>query len=149
MCFTTTKSPCNYSTTLNSVHVVLSMYNGQLNLIRKKVADAMEGGGAHVHTITQQSMCDVRMSTTDNNQGEESDLVSLDRIIPPSPCPTFEGNSDLLEASNRSIKECIFIKIVTVTTSHSSSRKFMIFYYRQMLSRLELNCRCTSALMSS
>ena len=52
------------------------MYNGQLKLIRKKVADAMKGGGAHVHAITQQSMSEVRMATTDNYQGEESDLVS-------------------------------------------------------------------------
>ena len=76
MCSSTTKAPCNYSTTLNSIHVVLSMYNGQLKLIRKKVADAMKGGGAHVHAITQQSMSEVRMATTDNYQGEESDLVS-------------------------------------------------------------------------
>ena len=52
------------------------MYNGQLKLIRRKVADAMKGSGAHVHTITQQSMSDVRMATTDNYQGEESYLVS-------------------------------------------------------------------------
>ena len=55
---------------------VLSMYKGQLNLIRKLIKDAMVNTSAHVLTITGQSMADVRMATTDNFQGEESDLVS-------------------------------------------------------------------------
>ena len=44
-------------------------------LIRKLVTDAMKVA-AHVLTITGESMSDVRMTTTDNYQGEESDLVS-------------------------------------------------------------------------
>jgi hypothetical protein len=58
------------------------MYNGQLRLIREKVATAMRTSGAHVLTITQQSMTDVRMATTDNYQGEESDLVSETSSLP-------------------------------------------------------------------
>jgi hypothetical protein len=57
------------------------MYNGQLRLIREKVANAMRTTGAHVFTITQQSMTDVRMATTDNYQGEESDLVSETSLL--------------------------------------------------------------------
>ena len=57
------------------------MYNGQLRLIREKVANAMRTTGAHVLTITQQSMTDVRMATTDNYQGEESDLVSETSLL--------------------------------------------------------------------
>lgn len=60
---------------------VLSMYNGQLRLIREKVVTAMRTTGAHVLTITKQSMTDVRMATTDNYQGEESDLVSVTSLL--------------------------------------------------------------------
>lgn len=51
------------------------MYLGQLMLIRSKVKDAMAGSSSHVLAMTGQLMSDVRMSTTDNYQGEESDLV--------------------------------------------------------------------------
>ena len=45
-------------------------------LIRRLVNDAMTTTSGHVLTITGESMGDVRMTTTDNYQGEESDIVS-------------------------------------------------------------------------
>ena len=45
-------------------------------LIRRLVNDAMTTTSGHVLTITGESMSDVRMTTTDNYQGEESDIVS-------------------------------------------------------------------------
>lgn len=45
-------------------------------LIRRLVNDAMTTTSGHVLTMTGESMSDVRMTTTDNYQGEESDIVS-------------------------------------------------------------------------
>lgn len=45
-------------------------------LLRRLVNEAMIGASAHVLTLTGESMSDVRMTTTDNYQGEESDIVS-------------------------------------------------------------------------
>ena len=56
------------------------MYLGQLKLM-KQLAREADNTFSHVQTMTGQRMNDVRMSTTDNYQGEESDIV---RIIPTS-----------------------------------------------------------------
>jgi hypothetical protein len=50
------------------------MYLGQLMLMKQLAKDA-DITSSHVLTITGQRMGDVRMSTTDNYQGEESDIV--------------------------------------------------------------------------
>jgi hypothetical protein len=52
------------------------MYLGQLMLMKRLAKDA-ENTSSHVLTITEKRMSDVRMSTTDNYQGEESDIVML------------------------------------------------------------------------
>jgi hypothetical protein len=53
---------------------VLSMYLGQLMLMKRLANDA-DNTSSHVLTITGQRIGDVRMSTTDNYQGEERDIV--------------------------------------------------------------------------
>lgn len=50
------------------------MYLGQLMLMKSLVRDA-ETLSSHVLSVTGQLMSEVRMSTTDNYQGEESDIV--------------------------------------------------------------------------
>jgi hypothetical protein len=50
-------------------------------MLMKQLAREADNTFSHVQTMTGQRMNDVRMSTTDNYQGEESDIV---RIIPTS-----------------------------------------------------------------
>jgi superfamily I DNA and/or RNA helicase len=48
------------------------MYKGQLVLFRRLVKEA-----SSMSIFTNESLDDVRMTTTDNYQGEESDIVRL------------------------------------------------------------------------
>jgi superfamily I DNA and/or RNA helicase len=48
------------------------MYKGQLVLFRRLVKEA-----SSMNIFTNESLDDVRMTTTDNYQGEESDIVRL------------------------------------------------------------------------
>jgi hypothetical protein len=48
------------------------MYKGQLVLFRRLVKEA-----SSTNVFTNESLDDVRMTTTDNYQGEESDIVRI------------------------------------------------------------------------
>jgi hypothetical protein len=48
------------------------MYKGQLVLFRRLVKEV-----SSMNVFTNESLDDVRMTTTDNYQGEESDIVRL------------------------------------------------------------------------
>lgn len=55
---------------------VLCMYKGQLMLFRRLVKEAFS-----TNEFTNESLDDVRMTTTDNYQGEESDIVRIHFFI--------------------------------------------------------------------